>query len=99
MSVSLTEKDHRILFTIRVTPRSARDEITGEREGALQVRVRAAPTDGRANEACLQLLATALGVRPSAVTLQHGAAGRVKRLAVEGLALAEVRDRLSRHLG
>jgi uncharacterized protein YggU (UPF0235/DUF167 family) len=74
---------------VRVTPRGGRDAIEGVRTDAggtawLQVRVRAAPEGGRANEAVVKLLAKALGVPPSAVELIAGGSGRNKRLLVRG---------------
>lgn len=46
---------------VRLTPSGGRDAITGIREGVLQVRVKAPPEDGKANEALLRLLGRALG--------------------------------------
>jgi uncharacterized protein (TIGR00251 family) len=81
-------------FTVRVTPRSARDEIIGWQDGALRVRLRAPPVDGKANEALRRLLAERLGVALSAVQIAFGETSRTKRLRIEGLTEAEVRDRL-----
>jgi uncharacterized protein YggU (UPF0235/DUF167 family) len=48
------------------------------------VRVRAAPTDGEANDALIRVLAKAVGVPPRDVTLLQGAAGRLKTFRIEG---------------
>ena len=79
---------------VRVTPRSARDEITGWQDGALRVRLRAPPVDGKANEALRQLLAKRLGVAPSAVSIVSGETARLKRVRVDGIDEAEVRQKL-----
>ncbi len=55
------------LIRVRVTPRSGRDEVIGWQEGALRVRVRAAPVEGQANEALCRLIAKQVGVPYSAV--------------------------------
>jgi uncharacterized protein YggU (UPF0235/DUF167 family) len=55
--------------------------------------VSAAPADGAANKALLRLVADACGVPPSAVVLEAGATSRTKRLRVEGVAVAVLRDR------
>lgn len=61
----------------RVTPRAARPRV--EREGeTVRLWVTAAPADGAANEAAQRLLAAALGVAPSRLTLARGAASRDK---------------------
>ncbi len=56
----------------------------------LRARVAAAPADGKANEALLRLLAKALGIGPSQLTLVAGAQARVKTVEVGGLALDDI---------
>lgn len=84
------------LLRVRVLPRAPRSEIVGWRaDGALSVRVAAPPVEGQANAAVAALLAGALAVRPSAVTVEHGARGRDKLVRVEGLTPEEIRRRLT----
>ncbi len=78
---------------IRVTPRAGRDAIGGlgvdaDGRSLLLVRLAAAPVEGAANAACIALLATALGVRRSAIRLDAGETARIKRLHVAGDAAA-----------
>ncbi len=74
-----------IRFAVRVTPRGGRDAVEGVTpDGALRVRVRAAPVDGAATTAVLRVVADALDVPVTRVTLESGAAARTKRLRVEG---------------
>ena len=68
---------------VRVIPRAGKNEIAGERNGALLVRVTAPPEGGKANAAVCRLIAKALGVRPSRVAVMRGAAAREKVLRVE----------------
>lgn len=63
---------------VRVTTRAGADEVAGERDGMLLVRVRAPPAEGRANEAVARVLARHLGVPPSSVELVRGARSREK---------------------
>lgn len=79
---------------VRVTPGARRDEITGFAGGVLRVRVIAPPERGRANEAVIFLLAKALGIPKSNITLLRGVASRDKLLGIEGLTDREVRARL-----
>lgn len=90
--VSLATRAARI--TVRVTPRGGRDAIDGWADDVLRVRVSAAPADGKANEAVVRLVARALRVPPSAVSLVSGARGRTKLLEVSGLTESEARQRL-----
>jgi hypothetical protein len=80
---------------VRVTPKGGRDAIDGvealsDGRPILKVRVRAAPEDGAANEGVRRLVAKALGLPASAVTLEAGATARLKTflIAGEGEALA-----------
>ena len=77
-----------------VKPRSSKDAIEGEREGALVVRVKAPPVEGEANKALVRLLGRALDVPSSAIRLQSGATSRRKRVLVAGVAAGEARSRL-----
>ena len=81
-------------MTVRITPRASRDEIVGEREGVLLVRVTAPPVDGAANEALVKLLAKVVGVPQGDVLIASGATSRTKIVEVAGLELHEVRLRL-----
>ncbi len=72
-------------LTVRATPKAGRDEIAGRRaDGALLVRVTAAPEDGRANAAVCALVAKALGVPKGAVHVVRGETSRDKVLEVDG---------------
>jgi uncharacterized protein (TIGR00251 family) len=80
---------------VRVQPRAPRSEIVGWRaDGTLSVRVAAPPVEGQANAALVALLAGALDLRPSAVTVERGTRGRDKLVRVAGLTPAEIRQRI-----
>jgi uncharacterized protein len=64
-------------LALRVTP-GARTESIEVRDGGVQVKVRAKPTDGEANAAALGLLAEALGLPSSRVEMLRGATSRNK---------------------
>ena len=86
------------VLAIRVTPRSAKPGIGGWRAGAdgreeLEVRVAEAPADGAANDAVVKLLAKALGISRSEVSIISGHASRHKRVATP-FELQEFRRRL-----
>ena len=70
---------------IRVVPRAKRNELAGQRAGALLVRVTAPPVDGKANAAVCRLIARAAGVAPSRVSIVRGASARDKVVRVEGV--------------
>jgi hypothetical protein len=82
-------------IAIKVVPGAPRDEIAGELGGAIRVKLRAPPVDGRANAALVRFLAERLGLHASALRLAAGETGRRKIVAITGLDLAEARRRLS----
>lgn len=82
-------------LTVRVTPRADADRVGPYAAGVLQVRVTRPPADDEANDAVRALVARALGVRRSAVTLVSGRRARTKRLAIDGLVALELARRLS----
>jgi uncharacterized protein (TIGR00251 family) len=79
---------------VRLQPRARRDEVVGERAGAVVIRVTAPPVDGKANEALRRLIAKAAGVAPSKVSVVHGHAARDKRVRVEGIGDSALRAAL-----
>ncbi len=94
MPLDLRDTALGVTLRVRVHPRSPRDAVSGERDGALLVRLTAPPVEGRANEALARVLGRALEVPPSAVRVLRGATGRDKVVAVAGLTAAAVRQRL-----
>ena len=82
------------VLVVRVTPKSRSTDVRIT-EGMVQVRVTAAPEDGRATEAARRALASALGLRRTAVELEAGATSRIKRFQVDGLNEATARQRLA----
>jgi uncharacterized protein len=82
-------------IAVRVQPRARRDELAGERDGALLVRVTAPPVEGHANEAVRKLLAKRLRIAPGRVSVVRGASGRDKLVEVQGMGAGAVRRALS----
>ena len=79
---------------MRVQPRASKDEIAGWQEGALKIRLTAPPVEGVANEALIEFLAEALGVRRSELRLVSGEKGRNKRVEVSSLTDEQLAARL-----
>lgn len=84
-----THRPDGLLVSVRLTPQAAQDALDGVRTLAdgtpvLQARVRAVPENGRANDALRRLIAHALDVAPSRVSLHAGGRGRCKSLRIQG---------------
>jgi uncharacterized protein len=79
---------------VRLQPRARRDEVVGEREGAVLIRVTAPPVDGKANDALCRLIAKRAGVAPSRVRVTRGHTARDKTVEIEGIEPAQLRAAL-----
>jgi uncharacterized protein (TIGR00251 family) len=68
---------------VKVTPRSAKSEISGEMaDGTLKVKIAAAPEKGKANDALRELLAKHFGVSPGDVTIISGHSATLKLVRI-----------------
>ena len=78
-----------LILHLRVTPNAGRDTIEGiesrdDGTSVLRIRVRAVPDKGKANAAVIALLAKALGVPKTAMSVTSGETSRMKTVAVAG---------------
>lgn len=81
---------------LRIIPRARRDEIAGERDGAVLVRLQAPPVEGAANKSLLKFLAKHLGVRPADLSILSGQQSRDKIVRVDGLTQEQAEAALTR---
>ena len=66
-------------------PRAGRSGFGGLRDGALLVRLAAAPVDGAANDELVALIAKALRVPKRDITIVAGERSRSKRIRIAGI--------------
>lgn len=95
--VQLSEGPDGLTFPVRVQPRAAKNEITGEHGGALRLRLTAPPVEGEANKLCQAVLADWLGVPRSRITIISGLKSRNKVIRVDGVTKAEAEKMFVRH--
>lgn len=81
--------DDGVTLWIRLTPKGGRDALDGletlsDGRVVLKARVRAAPEDGRANEALVELVAAQLRTPRRSVSIASGHTGRLKKLFIAG---------------
>ncbi len=74
----LRETPRGFLLQVKATPKAAREEIAGIRNGALLVKVTAAPEKGKANGAVIAVLSKSIGIPKSAFELVSGETDRNK---------------------
>ena len=83
--VRVTATPGGIVFSVHVQPRASRCEICGPKDGELRLRLTSPPVEDAANKQCVELIAKALGVAKSRVTIKAGAKSRHKVVRVEGV--------------
>jgi uncharacterized protein (TIGR00251 family) len=86
------ETTQSVTLTVRVVPRSRRNEIVGLEAGILKVRLVAPPVEGRANEALIRFLAKSLGVAQGRVEIIRGETARTKLVRVRGISASRLKE-------
>ena len=81
-------------LAIRLQPRAKREEVVGERAGAIVIRVTAPPVDGKANAALCAFVAKAAGVPASHVDVVRGQTSRDKIIRVRDVTAEQLRSAL-----
>jgi len=92
--VAYVERDGAVLVPLKVVPGASRSRIVGVLGDRLKVAVAAPPEQGAANDEVVSVLAAALGVKPSAVTVTGGHGSPRKTVSVVGVNLSRVRTAL-----
>ncbi len=73
-----------VTFWLRVKPRSSRQRLTVDSSGEPRLELHASPTEGQANDACIEFLAQLLRVRRSSVEIVTGEKSRRKLIRIRG---------------
>ena len=81
MSDAIRREGEDLLLTLKVQPRSSKDELLWQGE-QLKLRITAPPVDGKANEHLVGYLAKLFRVPKSQVEIVSGESGRDKRIRV-----------------
>ena len=95
----ISQKGDAVCLSVRVQPRSSKSGVAGMYGEQIKICLKSAPVDNAANKECCDLLAKALGVPRSSVSVLNGASSRSKVLKVEGVAPSVVREALASVLG
>ncbi len=85
-----------VSFWLKVRPRSARERLGVDAAGELRLELHAPPTEGQANEACVQFFARALRLPQACVVILSGAKSRRKLIRITGHSAEETVAQLRR---
>lgn len=87
-------------LTVRITPRSGKNEIAGIlSDGTIKIRLTAPPVEGKANEALIAFLAEVLTVPRSKIEILAGESGRDKLVSILDLDAETVHERIVKQIG
>ena len=92
--LQIKETPDGVTFPVRVLPRSSRNEVAGEHDGALKVKLTAPPVEGAANKALVGFLSEKLKISKSNIEILSGHTGKNKLVKVSGLDLKTARAAL-----
>ena len=88
--LEIQERDGAAIVSVRVQPRASRDELAGEMNGALKVRLQAPAVENHANDALIEFLAQLLKTPKSAVRILSGDRSRFKRIEIRGVTAQQI---------
>lgn len=81
--IACKETSKGLCFDVYVQPRASKSAIVGCHQDALKIQLTAPPVGGAANKQCIQLLAKALAVPKSAITITRGLTSRKKGICLK----------------
>jgi uncharacterized protein (TIGR00251 family) len=76
-----------VRLAVHLMPNAKKTEVVGLLDDMLKIRLRAAPVEGKANEALIRFLAETLDVPRSAVTIKLGQLNKNKVLEIRSARL------------
>jgi uncharacterized protein (TIGR00251 family) len=80
---------------VKVVPGSSRNCVAGRYGDGIKVQVSAPPEDGEANQAVVNVIAAALGLKPQQVRIIKGHTQPRKVVEIAGMEQVEALDRLA----
>lgn len=92
--VQITVTDGGLRLSVKVQPRSSRNQVCGESDGMLKIKLTAPPVEGEANQALIEFLARQLQITRGQVRLIRGESSRQKLVEIAGLTREQLLERL-----
>ena len=90
----IKEAENYITFSVRVQPRSSRNEICGIYGDAIKIKLTSPPVDGEANEGFIKFLAGLLKISKRQIEIISGHKSRTKSIKITGVTKEKVADLL-----
>lgn len=88
--LNLLETEEGIILPVRIQPRASKDEIVGEYNGALKIKLTSPPVEGEANRRCIEFLSKRFKIAKSHLEIIKGEKSKDKLIKIIGLGKADV---------
>ena len=95
MTLRITTNASGVCLEVHVQPRSSRNQIVGEQDGRLKIKLTAPPVEGEANQALVNFLAQLLKIPKKNVKLLKGESARHKLIEISGVTEQELIAKLN----
>ena len=93
--IKITCSGSTVFFSVKAVPASSKTALAGIQNGAIRIKLAAAPEKGKANEALIDFLADLLGVKRKFIMITSGLTSKVKQIAVEQIAAETIIDKIN----
>ncbi len=84
------ETEDGVILPVRIQPRASKDEIVGEYNGALKIKLTSPPVEGEANRRCIEFLSKRFKIAKSHLEIIKGEKSKDKLIKIIGLRRADV---------
>jgi len=81
---------------VHIQPNGKKNEVLGEYNGALKIRIHAPPLEGKANEELVKFLAKVFLVKRSDIKIIRGDQSRSKLMEIKNIGLLQAQDCLQK---
>ena len=91
----IKETENYVTFSVRVQPRSSKNEICGIYGDAIKIKLTSPPVEGEANEGLIKFLSDILKISKGQIEIISGHKSRTKSIKIIGVTKEKVADLLT----
>ena len=93
--LKIREVENYVTFSVRVQPRSSKNEICGIYGDAIKIKLTSPPVEGEANEGLIKFLSDILKISKGQIEIIGGHKSRTKSIKITGVTKEKVADLLT----
>ena len=83
-----------VIISLYILPNAPKSEIVGPYNGALKIKIKAPPVDGKANDEIVRFLSKKLEISKSKLEILKGDKSRLKKVLIYGLTIEKIKSML-----